>query len=95
MPITNELKKAVLEAIKQKVVLLEKVRIRVASASTEETAEMELRNRYLKVQEEARRGYANGKYPSQRLIVIDGRTYWLKLDGSVQDEIVREMEIEN
>ena len=94
MPITNELKKAVLEAIKQKVVLLEKVRIRVASASTEETAEMELRNRYLKVQEEARRGYPDNKYPPQRLVLIEGKAYWLKLDGSVQDEIVREMEIE-
>ena len=94
MPVSNELKKAVLESIKQKATLLEKTQLRVASLAAEEAAEMELRNKYLKVQEEGRRGYANGKYPPQRLVLIDGKAYWLKLDGSVQDEIVRELELE-
>jgi hypothetical protein len=29
------------------------------------------------------------------LVMIEGKAYWLKLDGSVQDDVVREMVIES
>ena len=59
-----------------------------------QAADIALRAAYMKVQEEARRGYPNNQFPSRRLVLVDGKGYLLDLTGSVQGDVVREMEVE-
>lgn len=95
MPVSNVLKQIVLEAVRQKAALLEKTRARIDAVEAEKVVELDLRKCYLRVQEEARRGYTNNGYPPQRLILVNGKGYWLDLAGSVQGDVVRELEIES
>ena len=94
MPVGNELKKLIAEAVKQKAATAERHAARQAAAEAEDAAETALRAAYMRVQEEARKGYSNNAYPPRRLLLIDGKAFMLDLAGSVQGEVIRTLEIE-
>lgn len=95
MPVvSNELKNLIAAAMQQKTELTTKIRTAATAQKAAEDAEIELRNRYLRLQTEARRGYPGNNYPANRLVLVNSKAYQIDLSGGVQGEIIRELELE-
>lgn len=94
MQVTNELKRMLAEVKRCQAAVANGNAVSKQAMEAAQAADIALRAAYLKVQEEARRGYPNNQFPSRRLVLVDGKGYLLDLTGSVQGEVVREMEVE-
>lgn len=95
MPVvSNELKQLIAAAMQQKAELAVKVRADAVARKAAEDAETELRARYVRLQTEARRGYPGNNFPANRLVLVNSKAYQIDLAGGVQEEIIRELELE-
>ena len=93
MPVSPDLKKAVLAAVEKKALAIE---LRAAACLAEEAAkaaDLDLKAVYSKVIDEGRRGYPSDKAPQHRLVRVDGKLYGLTL-VNVHEEVVRPLEVE-
>lgn len=94
MAVSNELRKLIAEAMKLRSAEHERWLAVNAAEKAHEDAQIALRAAYVKLQEEARRGFPENKYPTKRLVLIDGKAYMLDLAGSVQGNVLQEWEFE-